>query len=101
MANSKKSFADGFTIESLIGGSDSGPGNPTRSGKGYKGAPTLLPVNAGEKVTTTDSSDKDIYPPVYGGGKRQITITRAKRKGRSGGGYTPTSTDITNSPKGI
>lgn len=104
MAKTQKSFADGFTIQSLTPGSDSGPtGSPSGSGsvkgsgKGYKGAPTLVSVNRGEKVLTEDAGSKNIYPPTYGGIEPQVTIT--SKKGRGGkGGYMPTSTDRTNSP---
>lgn len=104
MAKTPKSFADGFTIASLTSGSDSGPtgsnsggGSPKGSGKGYKGAPTIVSVNRGEKVLTEDAGSKDIYPPVYGGGNRQTTIT--SKKGRGGkGGYMPSAADRTNSP---
>lgn len=104
MAKRKKSFADGFTVESLIGGSDSGPtgsasgsGSVKGSGKGYKGAPTLVSVNRGEKTLSEDAGSKNIYPPTYGGGNQQITTT-AKRARGGKGGYMPTSTDRTNSP---
>lgn len=99
MAKRKKSFADGFTIQSLTPGSDSGPSNAGK-GKAFRGAPTLSPINVGERYLTEDAGSKDIYPPVYGGGNRQLTIT--SRKGRGGkGGYLPSATDLTNSPKPI
>lgn len=99
MAKTPKSFADGFTVASLTPGSDSGPKNAAR-GKAFGGAPTLQPVNVGERYLTEDAGSKDIYPPVYGGGNRTITIT-AKR-GRGGrGGYMPSAGDLANSPKPI
>lgn len=108
MAASKKSFADGFTVDSLIGGSDmpphissqanTGASSTSRgSGQGFRGSPTLYSVNRGEKVLSEDAGGKDIYPPVYGGGKRQITIT-TRNRGAARGGYKPSSGDLTSGP---
>lgn len=106
MAAPKKSFADSFTVDSLIGGSSSPPissqgrggsGSVRGSGQGFRGSPTLYSVNRGEKVLSEDAGGKDIYPPVYGGGKRQITIT-TRNKGASRGGYKPSSGDLTSGP---
>lgn len=96
MASPKKSFADSFTIESLLGGSNA---PPTSSGGPKVVGETLFSVNRGEKVTTSDTGDKDIYPPVYGGGNRQITVTTKKRRGSgSAGGYKPSSNDQSSAP---
>lgn len=101
MAAPKKSFADGFTIESLRGGSDSGPTDAGGRGtpRTFGGAPTLFSINRGEKALADEGDGaKRVYPPTYGGGKRQITTLRSSRKGKSGGGYVPSASDITNSP---
>lgn len=99
MAKTQKSFASGFTVESLTSGSDSGPKSAGK-GKAFGGAPTLSPINVGERFLTEDAGSKDIYPPVYGGAERQTTITPKRIRGAKGG-YMPTSTDVTNSPHPI
>lgn len=99
MAKRPKSFSDGFTIQSLTPGSDSGPKNAGK-GKAFGGAPTLSPINVGERYLSEDAGSKDIYPPVYGGGNRQITITQ--KRGRGGkGGYMPTQAERDAGPKPI
>jgi len=97
MAAPQKSFADGFTIASLQGGSDSaptGPGTP----RSFGGAPTLFSINRGEKAMLSGDGTKRVYPPTYGGGNRQVTTFNSKRKGKNAPGYVPSASDITNSP---
>ena len=103
----KKSFADGFTIESLIGEGQntssgnsgmSGPGPQKGTGRGFRGGPTLNVIDYGEEMAKNDSSG-DIYPPVYGDGNRQLTQTKKKLKTRGANGYKPSASDLTNGPK--
>lgn len=99
MAKRQTSFADGFTVESLLAGSDSPPtgaGTP----RSFGGAPVLYSIDRGERALATgDQSTKRVYPPVYGGGNRQVETFRSKRSPKGNvPGYIPTSTDITNSP---
>lgn len=96
MAARQKSFASGFTIQSLIPGSDSGPSGTTP--RSFGGAPTLFSINRGEKAVAKPESEKRVYPPTYGGGPRQVTTLKSKRAPKTGGGYVPSASDITNSP---
>lgn len=109
-ASTKKAFKGAFTVATITPGSNSGPkgggkgvGKHRGSGSGgYKGAPTVHPVDSGERVLARGGTGAgSIYPPVYGGGKRQVTQTKLKAKGAKGGGYVPSSQDVTNSPSPI
>lgn len=97
MAAPQKSFADGFTIQSLQAGSDSpptGPGTP----RSFGGAPTLFSINRGEKAMAQGDGPVRVYPPTYGGANRQVTPISSKRTRKNAPGYNPSASDITNSP---